>query len=57
VEVILQAAQEEGANFVLIGDASAGVVQRWLPKAVGLSFATVANQVAMLAPIPVVVVK
>jgi nucleotide-binding universal stress UspA family protein len=57
VAVILRTVAEEGADMVLIGDAPAGAVQRWLAKAIGLSVATVASQVALLAPVPVVVVK
>ena len=57
VATILRVAAEEGADMVLVGDAPAGRLRRWLPRAIGLSLATVANQVAQLAPIPVVVVK
>ncbi len=57
VETILRVAREEGATMILLGDAPAGTVRRWLPKAIGLSLATVANQVVQLATVPVVVVK
>ncbi len=57
VETILRVAGEEDADVILIADAPAGVVQRWLPKTVGLSVATTTSQVAQLAEMPVVVVK
>ena len=57
VETILRVANEEGCDLILVADAPAGAVQRWLPKAVGLSLATVAGQVAQQALVPVVVVK
>jgi len=57
VETILRVANEEGCDLILVADAPAGVVQRWLPKAVGLSVATIAGQVAQQAVVPVVVVK
>jgi nucleotide-binding universal stress UspA family protein len=56
-ETILRVAGEEGCDLVLLGDAPAGMLRRWLPKAIGLSVATVASQVAQLATVPVVVVK
>jgi nucleotide-binding universal stress UspA family protein len=57
VETILRVANEEGSDLILVADAPAGAVQRWLPKAIGLSLATVAGQVAQQAAVPVVVVK
>jgi nucleotide-binding universal stress UspA family protein len=57
VETILRVANEEGCDLILVADAPAGVVRRWLPKAIGLSLATVAGQVAQRAVVPVVVVK
>ena len=57
VETILRVASEEGCDLILVADAPAGAVQRWLPKAIGLSLATVAGQVAQQAVVPVVVVK
>jgi nucleotide-binding universal stress UspA family protein len=57
VETILRVANEEGCDLILVADAPAGAVQRWLPKAIGLSLATVAGQVAQQAVVPVVVVK
>jgi nucleotide-binding universal stress UspA family protein len=57
VETILRVANEESCDLILVGDAPAGPVQRWLPKATGLSLATVAGQVAQLSEVPVVVVK
>ncbi len=57
VETILRVANEEGCDLILVADAPAGTVQRWLPKAVGLSLATIAGQVAQQAVVPVVVVK
>ena len=57
VETILRVANEEGSDVVLVGDAPAGAVQRWLPKAIGLSLATVASRVVQLADVPVIVVK
>jgi nucleotide-binding universal stress UspA family protein len=57
VETILRVAREEASDVVVLGDAPAGAVRRWLPKAIGLSLATVANQVVQLAHVPVVVVK
>ena len=57
LDTILRVASEEGSDMVLIGDAPAGMIQRWLPKVIGLSVATVASQITLVAPIPVVVVK
>jgi nucleotide-binding universal stress UspA family protein len=57
VKTILRVANEEGCDLILVADAPAGAVQRWLPKAVGLSLATIAGQVAQQAVVPVVVVK
>ena len=57
VETILRVASEEVCDLILVADAPAGAVQRWLPKAIGLSLATVAGQVAQQAVVPVVVVK
>jgi nucleotide-binding universal stress UspA family protein len=57
VETILRVASEEVCDLILVADAPAGTVQRWLPKAIGLSLATVAGQVAQQAVVPVVVVK
>jgi len=56
VATILRVAREEDADLILLGDGPPGVVQRMLP-AIGLSVATVTNQVVQLAPVPVVVVK
>lgn len=56
-ESILRVAKEEGAGIILIGDAPAGIVRRWLPKAIGLSLATTAIQIAQQAAVPVVVLK
>jgi nucleotide-binding universal stress UspA family protein len=53
---ILRVAMEENVDLILLGDSPPGVVQRMLP-AIGLSLATVANQVVQLATVPVVVVK
>lgn len=57
VETILRVAGEEGSDLVLIGDSPVGPIRRWLPKAIGLSLATVANRVIQLSPVSVVVVK
>jgi nucleotide-binding universal stress UspA family protein len=57
VETILRVADEEGSDILLIGARPAGAVQRWLPRTIGLSLATVTNQVAQSANIPVVVIK
>lgn len=56
-ETILQVADEEACDVVLLGDAPAGALRRWLPKLTGLSVATVASEVTQLAAIPIVVVK
>jgi len=57
VETILRVANEEGCDLLVIGDAPASAVTRWLPKVIGLSLATVAGQVIQQAAVPVVVVK
>lgn len=57
VETILRVANEEGCDLILVADAPAGAVKRWLPKAIGLLVATVAGQVAQQAVVPVVVVR
>jgi nucleotide-binding universal stress UspA family protein len=57
VETVLRVANEEGCDLLVIGDAPAGAVTRWLPKIIGLSLATVAGQVIQQAAVPVVVVK
>ena len=56
VATILRVAVEEDADLILLGDSPPGIMQRMLP-AIGLSVATVANQVVQLATVPVVVVK
>jgi nucleotide-binding universal stress UspA family protein len=56
-ETILRVAQEEDVSTILVGDAPSGVIERWLPKVLGLSPATTATQVARLAAVPVVVLK
>jgi nucleotide-binding universal stress UspA family protein len=56
-EIILRVAGEERVAMILIGDAPPSAIQRWLPKAIGLSPATTAVQVTQQAAIPVVVVK
>jgi hypothetical protein len=53
----LRVSDEEVCDLVLLGDAPAGSFRRWLPKAIGLSVATVAGKVAQLASVPVVVIK
>ncbi|HEX2336228.1 MAG TPA: universal stress protein [Hyphomicrobiaceae bacterium] len=57
VETILSVTNEEGCDLVVVGDAPAGAIARWLPKAVGLSLATVACQIIQQTVVPVVVVK
>jgi nucleotide-binding universal stress UspA family protein len=57
VETILRVTNEEGCDLIIVGDAPAGAVTRWLPKAIGLSLATAASQVIQQAAVPVVVVK
>ena len=57
VETILRVTNDEGCDLLVIGDAPAGAVTRWLPKVIGLSLATVAGQVIQQAAVPVVVVK
>ena len=56
-ETILRVADEEACDVVLLGDAPAGALRRWLPKLTGLSVTTVASEVTQLAAIPIVVVK
>jgi nucleotide-binding universal stress UspA family protein len=56
VTTILRMALDEGADLILLGDGPPGVVQRILPT-IGLSVATVTNQVIERATVPVVVVK
>lgn len=56
-DTILRVAEEESCDLILLGDAPPGALRRWLPKVTGLSIATVASQVAQLAPIPVLVLK
>jgi nucleotide-binding universal stress UspA family protein len=56
-ETILRVADEEACDIVLLGNAAAGAVGRWLPKITALSVVTVASEVARLATLPVVVVK
>lgn len=56
IATILRVAIEEEADLILLGDGPPGVVQRMLPV-IGLSVATVANQVVQRASVPVVVVK
>jgi nucleotide-binding universal stress UspA family protein len=57
VRTILRVAGEEACDLILVADARAGAFRRRLPEAVGLTVATVASRVALLAPVPVVVVK
>lgn len=55
-ETILRVAAEEGCDVIVIADAPAGAVHRWLPRVMGLAPATVALQVAALAGIPVTII-
>jgi nucleotide-binding universal stress UspA family protein len=57
IETILRVAEQESCDLIVVGDAPAGVFRRWLPKATGLSVATVAGQIAQLASVAVVIVK
>ncbi len=57
VETILRIAREEGSDVILIGDAPAGAVRRWLGRTIGLALPTVATQVIQDAAGPVVVDK
>jgi nucleotide-binding universal stress UspA family protein len=57
VETVLRVAEEEDCDLLLVGDAPPGAIRRWLPKATGLSLATVATQLVQLATVPVTVVK
>jgi nucleotide-binding universal stress UspA family protein len=56
-ETILRVADEEACDMILLGDAPAGALRRWLPKITGLSLTTVASEVAQLGMLPVVVIK
>jgi nucleotide-binding universal stress UspA family protein len=56
-ETILRVADEEACGVVLLGDAPADALRRWLPKVTGLCVATVASEVAQLATIPIIIVK
>jgi nucleotide-binding universal stress UspA family protein len=56
-ETILRVTEEEACDVVLLGDAPAGALRRWLPKVTGLFLATVASEVTQLVEIPIVVVK
>jgi len=57
VETILRVADEEGCELILIGNAPAGPLERWLQRTTQLMFATTAGQVAQLARVPVILVK
>jgi nucleotide-binding universal stress UspA family protein len=57
VETILNVASEEGCDLVVVADAPAGAITRWLPRALGLALATVATQIIQTITVPVVVVK
>jgi nucleotide-binding universal stress UspA family protein len=54
---ILRVAGEEACDLVLLGDAPAGALGRWLAGLIGLSLRTVASEVARRSAIAVVVVK
>lgn len=56
VTTVLRVAQEEDADLIVLGDGQPGMVQRML-LAIGLSVATVANQVVQRSAVPVIVVK
>lgn len=56
-EIILRVADEEACDVVLLGDAPAGALNRWLPRITGLSVATVASEVVRGATLPVLIVK
>ncbi|HWE17531.1 MAG TPA: universal stress protein [Hyphomicrobiaceae bacterium] len=56
-ETILRVAEEDACDIIVLGDTRAGALRRWLSKVAGLAVATVACEAALLAPIPVVVVK
>jgi nucleotide-binding universal stress UspA family protein len=56
-ETILRVASEEGCELLVVGAAPPNAIQRWLPKIIGLSIATLATQLVEAAPIPITVVK
>lgn len=56
VVTILRVAREEEADLILLGRGPPGLAERLLAP-IGLSVATVTNQVVQRAPVPVVVVK
>jgi nucleotide-binding universal stress UspA family protein len=53
---ILKVAREEDADLILLGDGPPNLLQRLLPE-IGLTLATVTNQILQRASVPVVVVK
>lgn len=56
-ETILRCANEERCNLIVVSEPRSGAFRRWLTKTVGLTFGSVASDVAQLAEVPVVVVK
>lgn len=56
VETIVNVASEEGCDLIVVADAPAAAIARWLP-AIGLALATVATQLIQAISVPVVVVK
>jgi nucleotide-binding universal stress UspA family protein len=57
VETILRVAHEERCDLIVMGDSVPGSFRRMLPKATGLTLATLAAQVSQLADVPVMIVK
>jgi nucleotide-binding universal stress UspA family protein len=56
-EAIIRCAEEEHCDLVIVGDPRPGVFGRWLARAAGISFGSVAASVVQLAGTSVVVVK
>lgn len=56
-ETILRCANEERCDLIVVSEPRPGAIRRWLTRTTGLSFGSVASNVAQLAEISVIVVK
>lgn len=54
---IIQCAEEENCDLVIIGEARHGKLRRWLVETAGIVFGSVASRLLQLTDIPILVVK
>ena len=57
VETILQCAQQENCDLIILAERAPGAIRRWLLQTAGISMGSAASILVHLAPIPVLVAK